>query len=210
MLGRVSTAINKSPRDGYNLWAENYDDQEDNLMLALDEEVFSGLLNGIDVENKIIADVGCGTGRHWQKLLDKKPQKITGFDVSEGMLEILKQKFPVAETHLLKNNMLDQLKNNSCDIIISTLTIAHIKNVEEAMIEWNRVLKPGGQIIITDYHPWHWPKAGSALLVTRTKSLQLPITYIQLEKLTSLAGQLSLEVLRLNEKVIDESCKAIL
>ena len=153
MLGRVSTAINKSPRDGYNLWAENYDDQEDNLMLALDEEVFSGLLNGIDVENKIIADVGCGTGRHWQKLLDKKPQKITGFDVSEGMLEILKQKFPVAETHLLKNNMLDQLKNNSCDIIISTLTIAHIKNAEAAINEWNRVLKPGGYIILTDYHP---------------------------------------------------------
>ena len=46
-----------------------------------------------------------------------------------------------------------QLKNESCDCIISTLTIAHIQNAEEAITEWNRVLKPGGQMIITDYHP---------------------------------------------------------
>lgn len=205
--GRVSPVTNKSPHDGYNLWAESYDDQPDNLMLALDEEVFSDLLNGIDVENKIIADVGCGTGRHWKKLLDKKPQKITGFDVSEGMLKILKQKFPLAETHLLQNNKLDQLKNNSCDTIISTLTIAHIKNVEEAMIEWYRVLKPGGKIIITDYHPLALEKGGKRTFSYQKKIVSVTNYVHTIEKLTSVAEQLSMEVLRLTEKVIDESSR---
>src|ERR1035437_10198276 len=150
----------EEPEVAYDLWAESYDSQPDNLMLALDEEVFSGLLNNINIKNKIIADVGCGTGRHWKKIFDKEPQKLIGFDVSEGMLKMLQQKFPQAETHHLINNELQDLKNESCDCIFSTLTIAHIKNAEEAIREWNRVLKPGGQMIITDYHPLALAKGG--------------------------------------------------
>ena len=33
------------PEMAYNLWADSYDSQPDNLMLALDEEVFTDLLN---------------------------------------------------------------------------------------------------------------------------------------------------------------------
>ena len=96
----------EQPEVAYNLWANSYDNQPDNLMLALDEEIFSGLLNTINIKNKIIADVGCGTGRHWKKIFDKEPQKLIGFDVSEEMLQMLKQKFPKAETHHLINNKL--------------------------------------------------------------------------------------------------------
>ena len=148
------------PEAAYNLWAKSYDSQPDNLMLALDEELFSGLLNNIIVENKIVADIGCGTGRHWKKIIAKNPKKLIGFDVSGEMLKILQQKFPEAETHLLINNELDTLENNSCDIIFSTLTVAHIKNIRKAITEWNRVLKPGGDIIITDYHPSALAKGG--------------------------------------------------
>ena len=82
------------PEMAYDLWAVSYDSQPDNLMLALDEEVFYGLLNHININNKLIADVGCGTGRHWKKILDNEPKKLIGFDVSEEMLKMLQQKFP--------------------------------------------------------------------------------------------------------------------
>src|ERR1019366_4937671 len=116
---------NESPQVAYDIWSKNYDSQPDNLMLALDEEVFSALLNDVDINNAIIADIGCGTGRHWKKIFDKKPRKLIGFDVSEGMLTMLRQKFPVAETYHLINDELSQLQNESCDIVMSTLTIAH-------------------------------------------------------------------------------------
>ena len=82
-----------------------------------------------------------GTGKNYLIRIQKK---LIGFDVSEEMLKILQQKFPEAETYLLINDKLKQLKNESCDIIISTLTIAHIKNADAAIAEWDRVLKPGG------------------------------------------------------------------
>lgn len=195
------------PEMAYNLWAPSYDSQPDNLMLALDEEVFSGLLNHINIKNKIIADVGCGTGRHWGKILDNEPKKLFGFDVSEEMLKILKQKYPLAETHLIINNKLQQLKNESCDCIISTLTIAHIQNAEEAITEWNRVLKPGGQMIITDYHPLALEKGGKRTFRHNDQTVAVKNYVHTLENLKSIARQLDLEVLRLMEKSIDESAK---
>src|SRR5665213_2207896 len=101
----------KSAESAYNLWAENYDDQPHNLMLAWDEEIFSVLLNSIDIKNKVLTDVGCGTGRHWQKIFDKNPQSLFGYDVSERMLRKLNEKFPQAETRLLFRNKLFEVQN---------------------------------------------------------------------------------------------------
>lgn len=202
-----SSVKDQTARVAYNTWAQDYDNQPDNLMLALDEEVFTILLNDINLKNKIVADVGCGTGRHWKKLIDNHPKKVIGFDVSEGMLKMLQQKFPLAETYLLKNNTLEQLKNNSCDVIISTLTIAHIKNATHAITEWNRVLKPGGYIIITDFHPGALAKGGKRTFRHKNKTIAVTNYVHTIDKLQSIAGQLHLGVFRLVEKIIDETSK---
>jgi ubiquinone/menaquinone biosynthesis C-methylase UbiE len=138
---------------GYDLWAQNYDLQPGNLMLDMDEAIFSELFNEIDAKSKNIADIGCGTGRHWTKILLKQPAKLTGFDVSLGMLNRLKEKFPDADAHHINNNLLSEIPDSSVDIIISTLTIAHIEDVNEALHAWCRILKQTGDIIITDFHP---------------------------------------------------------
>ncbi len=90
--------------EAYNLWSANYDAQPGNLMLDLDELLFCKLLNGIGLKDKQVADIGCGTGRHWLKIFEKKPGSLTGFDVSPGMLNKLKQKFPAAKTHTITDN----------------------------------------------------------------------------------------------------------
>jgi ubiquinone/menaquinone biosynthesis C-methylase UbiE len=41
----------------------------------------------------------------------------------------------------------------SFDAIVSTLTVAHIENIEQALRAWCTVLKPNAAIIITDFHP---------------------------------------------------------
>ena len=69
------------------------------------------------------------------------------------MLNKLHYKYPEAETYLLQENNLKESKDGSCDIIISTLVVAHIQNLENAFIEWSRILKNNGEIIITDFHP---------------------------------------------------------
>ena len=195
------------PETAYNLWAAEYDSQPDNMMLAWDEDIFSRMINTMDLHNKIIADIGCGTGRHWGKIYEREPKKIIGFDVSEGMLSILKQKFPESETHHLINDELKELENQSYDMIFSTLTIAHIKNAEKALHEWSRILKSGGEIIITDYHPTALAKGGRRTFNYHGKKIAVKNYVHSIEKLKGIARQLDLEVIHFIEKSIDESAR---
>jgi ubiquinone/menaquinone biosynthesis C-methylase UbiE len=176
-------------------------------MLAWDEEIFSDLINHIDLKNKIIADIGCGTGRHWKKIFAREPKKLIGFDVSEGMLKMLQQKFPQAETHHILNDELNEIENESCDFIFSTLTIAHIENAENALQEWDRILKPGGEIIITDYHPTALAKGGKRTFNHNGKTIAVKNYVHSIDKLKDIARQLHLEEFRFIEKSIDESAR---
>lgn len=139
--------------DAYDIWADNYDAQPGNLMLDLDKIVLNELLYPMPVTGKQIADIGCGTGRHWADILQKEPAGLTGFDVSPGMLKQLKNKFPSANAELINDNHFSDVADGSFDMIISTLTMAHIENIHEALAAWGRIMKARGDIIITDFHP---------------------------------------------------------
>ena len=143
----------KSSAEAYDLWSSSYDAQPGNLMLDLDEVLFSKLLNNTDLKNKAVADIGCGTGRHWNKIFEKKPLSLTGFDVSEGMLKKLKEKFAQANTYQITDDLFSDIPDSVYDVIVSTLTVAHIENIGKALNSWCRLLKPKSEIIITDFHP---------------------------------------------------------
>jgi ubiquinone/menaquinone biosynthesis C-methylase UbiE len=143
------------PAAGYARWAATYDDPSPNLMLELEGEAFAGLLARVDLKDKFIIDVGCGTGRHWGRMLVGKPGRLKGYDVSPEMLSRLRRKYPKAEVSVIssKSCALPDVAPASANVIISNLVLAHVENLEPMFEEWNRVLKPGGDILLTDYHP---------------------------------------------------------
>ena len=152
-LPGLKKIIPTEPVEAYDLWSPQYDDQPGNLMLDLDELIFSELLQDVEISGKVVYDIGCGTGRHWSKLMDKTPANLTGFDVSSGMLMKLKARFPSAHVKQIANGTKIDDESNSCDVLISTLTVAHIQKIREGLTDWCRLLKPSSEIIITDFHP---------------------------------------------------------
>lgn len=211
ILNRIKSLLfqqrEKEPGAAYDLWAAAYDNQPGNLMLDLDEGVFSELLYQTTTCGKSVADIGCGTGRHWSRIFATQPDRLTGYDVSAGMLAKLKEKYPAAETFLLKDELLPELASASCDLVISTLAIAHIEKLETALREWNRVLKPGGEIIITDYHPEALAKGGKRTFKLDGKLIAVKNYVHPIEQLKALARQLGWTELRFTERVIDDSVK---
>jgi ubiquinone/menaquinone biosynthesis C-methylase UbiE len=195
------------PAAAYDLWASTYDDQPGNLLMYLDELVFTAMIESINLQNKVIADIGCGTGRHWQKLLSKDPSKLIGYDVSEEMLGMLHQKFPQAQTYILKDNLLSDLEDNSCDIIICNLVIGYIKNLKTAFAEWNRVLKSNGMILITDFHPAALQKGAERSFTYSKKTVLIKNHLHTLQKIKALASELHWEEKAFLEKKVDESIK---
>ncbi|MFD0750604.1 class I SAM-dependent methyltransferase [Mucilaginibacter calamicampi] len=150
---RIFPLQEKDSVEAYDLWAESYDTQPGNLMMDMDSAIFSQLLSEINIAGKQIADMGCGTGRHWPLLFRQKPADISGFDVSPGMLKQLQLKYPSAHVYQIKDNLFADIPDRSYDVIVSTLTVAHIEDIDEALHAWCRVLKTKGDIIITDFHP---------------------------------------------------------
>lgn len=195
------------PEKAYDLWAAAYDAQPDNLMLALDEELFTELLSHVTLKDKVLADIGCGTGRHWQKMLDRSPASLTGFDVSKEMLAVLQQKFPEQKVIRLQDHHID-LPDQSCDLIVSTLALAHIPQAGPALAEWVRVLKPGGDILITDYHPDALVQGGNRTFRHEGRLLAVKNYIHSIQMVEQLAKQLELDVLRITERKIDEKVKS--
>jgi ubiquinone/menaquinone biosynthesis C-methylase UbiE len=194
-------------RSAYNLWAADYDHQPGNLMLDLDELVFGELLKGVEVAGKEIADIGCGTGRHWSKIMAKQPGRMIGYDVSEGMLEKLQQKFPSAETYLLGKDNTISLGSGSCDLVCSTLTVAHIDNIGSALSEWTRIIKDQGDMLVTDYHPAVLEKGGKRTFHHNGKLVAVKNYIHTIDHIRTIAKQLQLKEVCFIEKIVDESVK---
>ncbi|HXB32658.1 MAG TPA: class I SAM-dependent methyltransferase [Puia sp.] len=195
------------PAMAYDRWSIRYDDQPNNLMLALDERLFGGMLSAVPITGRVVADVGCGTGRHWRKLLDHSPARLAGYDVSTGMLTILRTKFPDAEIHLLHDHTLAGLGTASCDLLISTLTIAHLPDLRAALAEWNRVLKPGGHLLITDYHPAALGKGGQRTFREGDQLIAVRNRIYPIPKVLAVAHRLGLTEFSLVERKVDDTMR---
>lgn len=205
------TGLSKSelaPEQAYEIWSANYDKQPGNLMLDLDERIFSDLMENIDLRDKEVADIGCGTGRHWQKIYSKKPSNLTGFDVSASMLGKLKDKFPFARTQKTTDNLLTSIPDTSIDMIISTLTIAHIENIEEAIASWSRVLKNGGELIVTDFHPALLANGGKRSFSDGGKNLSVKNYVHPIEKIKQTFYDAGCRLIREEERTVNEDVRS--
>jgi len=195
------------PAEAYNLWSSTYDEQTDNPIVFLDKIVFDELLASINIENKIIVDIGCGTGRHWENMLLKKPRELIGYEVSNEMLNKLHKKYPKAKTYLTHENNLKELKDESCDLIISTLVIGYIENLSKAFVEWNRVLKKNGEIIITDFHPASLRKGASRSFKNNQELIFIKNYIHSLKQIKTIAKRMGWDEISLIQKRVDESIK---
>jgi demethylmenaquinone methyltransferase/2-methoxy-6-polyprenyl-1,4-benzoquinol methylase len=106
---------------------------------------------------RFLLDVATGTGDvaiMSAKIL--RPQKITGIDISEGMLVIGRKKI----AKLLLNNQIELIKGdseaiNSGDGSFDAVTVAfgvrNFENLEKGLSEIHRVLKPGGKLVVLEF-----------------------------------------------------------
>ncbi len=103
-----------------------------------------------------IVDVACGTGDmlgFWEKMAKKRAkevEKYIGIDPSSGMLEVAKEKFPQF-TYIKAYAQHLPLPENSSEFVSITYGIRNVVKREEAIREFNRILKTGGVLVILEF-----------------------------------------------------------
>jgi ubiquinone/menaquinone biosynthesis C-methylase UbiE len=205
-LFRRAESIEMDPAAGYDLWSSTYDSEQGNLVVDLDENVFGRLLGRAALAGKTVIDVGCGTGRHWEKILGRGPATLVGYDVSAGMLARLKTKYPHATVHRASAECLSDAQGASCDVIVSTLAVSHVESIEAALAEWARVLRAGGDVLLTDFHPAAAATGDTSFRHGRRR-MKIKIQVRPLEALKTAAVRAGFEVLALDETVVDASMR---
>lgn len=135
---------------GYDQWASFYD-QYANPTIAIDELAFPDIYS--EIKNKNVLEVGCGTGRHTRRLL-AMGNKVTGIDVSEGMLQRLREKIHDKDLILLNGDFTNtDISGGPFDAIIESLVLEHVPDLTVFFRKSRGLLKPGGQLFLSEIHP---------------------------------------------------------
>ena len=106
-------------------------------------------------ENCHILDLGCGTGLELQEYYKlNSSAKVTGIDLSQGMLTELKRKFVGKDITLVLGSYFDvSLGENVFDAAVSVESLHHFTKEEKVALysKLHTALKNKGYFILTDY-----------------------------------------------------------
>ena len=102
-----------------------------------------------------VLDLGCGTGLELQEYFRLNPTaKVTGIDLSRGMLAALKEKFPTKDIELICGSYFDvPLGVGLYDAAVSVESLHHFTKDEKLGLykRLKEALKDGGYFVLTDY-----------------------------------------------------------
>lgn len=142
-----------SPEEGYDIFAPLYDESFKLLNSFEKGRLFSFF---DDLKGKKVLDIGCGTGRILGELR-LFGADITAIDISEEMLGRVGRKYPDVKTAVADVEALP-FEDDSFDVAVAAFLIVHLKDPQIAFEEVHRVLKSGGEFIVTNINQRKAPK----------------------------------------------------
>lgn len=143
---------------------------------------------------KQILDIATGTGDFAIEALALNPDKVTGVDISVGMLNVGREKMKKRgldhKIELLTGDSEQlQFEDNKFDAVIVSFGVRNFENLEKGLADMYRVLKPGGKTVILEfskpksfpfkqlynfYFKWILPKIGNTISKDQAAYTYLP------------------------------------
>ncbi|MDH5602653.1 MAG: bifunctional demethylmenaquinone methyltransferase/2-methoxy-6-polyprenyl-1,4-benzoquinol methylase UbiE [Cyclobacteriaceae bacterium] len=103
-----------------------------------------------------ILDIATGTGDFALMALRLHPKEVIGIDISDGMLEVGKEKIlKKGLEHVIRLEKGDSenihFEDNSFDASIVAFGVRNFENLEKGLKEIHRVLRPGAMFIVLEF-----------------------------------------------------------
>jgi demethylmenaquinone methyltransferase/2-methoxy-6-polyprenyl-1,4-benzoquinol methylase len=144
--------------DMFNNISKTYDFLNHFMSLGIDIIWRKIAINELKKLNpQLILDVATGTGDFaFEALSILKPKKIIGVDISQGMLDIAKQKIAkrnLSDKFEVKLGDSEKLPFNAdeFDAVTVAYGVRNFENLETGLADIYRVLKPGGKAVVLEF-----------------------------------------------------------
>jgi len=191
------------PRNAYNLWAAQYDTNE-NRTRDLEAISLREMLAPIQFDNCL--ELGCGTGKNTEWLMSKAAH-IVAADYSEEMLAIAKRKIKNDKVEFVWTDLNKEwsFKSAAYDLVIFSLVLEHIEDLDMIMQKASNVLIPGGYVYIGELHPFK-QYGGSKARFETNEGLQIVQCYTHhVSDFTKSAAASGLSVVNVREYFDDDN-----
>ncbi len=142
---------------GYREWSATYDDRF-NPLITTEEPIVRSMIDALPLGCAL--DAACGTGRHADYLCARGFDTV-GVDASTPMLVRAHEKVPKAQffTGDLKSL---PLRTESFDVAVCALALDHCADLATPARELSRVVRRGGSVIVSVFHPMNAVLGGGA------------------------------------------------
>lgn len=141
----------------FNNISHRYDFLNHFLSLGIDRGWRKKAINLLrPLKPRQLLDVATGTGDFALQALSLNPEKITGVDISEGMLQVGRKKMldrNVADKIVLQLADSENLpfEENKFDAVTVGFGVRNFEHLERGLEEIFRVLRPGGVAVILEF-----------------------------------------------------------
>jgi len=152
----------------WDIVAKNYAlEQQNSINSIVNRTIIKELLG--DINDKTLLDAGCGFGL-FSNELKSLGANVFAFDGSKNFIEIARENYKNINFDVL--NIKEKLPYNSnfFDIVISSLVLMDIDNIEIFFSEAHRILKEDGKLVFSIVHPsffqadWEKDEQGNKLV----------------------------------------------
>ena len=191
----------------YDIWAEQYD-TNNNRTRDLDIKATKQTLSKYSFNS--VLELGCGTGKNTQWLLTKA-NYVLGIDFSKEMLKIAKEKINDERFEYKKADINNKwgIKNKNFDLITSSLTLEHIRNLNHIFTQAHTQLKDNGLFFLCELHPFKQYKGTKAQYETINGTEELEVYTHHTSEYIECAKKNGFKLIEINEWFDDVAKKAI-
>ncbi|HQF36277.1 MAG TPA: class I SAM-dependent methyltransferase [Candidatus Dojkabacteria bacterium] len=140
----------KSYDDYAKRWSSNIDEGRTISHICLEKPAMYKKVPVL--KGKKVLCIGCGSGEECEFLKERGADKVIGIDISEGLINIAKKKYPEIEFHVMDvENM--KFEKDSFDYVYSSLTMHYLSNWIVALKAIRKILKKRGIFLFSTHHP---------------------------------------------------------
>lgn len=143
----------EATRAYYDEFAARYEDKRG----GRDPGGYHDLVDDLEIDflrrfgtDRDVLEVGCGTGLLLERIA-RFARSAKGIDLSDGMLE----KARARGLDVARGSATDlPFADASFDVACSFKVLPHVRDIDRALTEMSRVVRPGGTVVIELYNPY--------------------------------------------------------